>query len=87
MIASRKLANAPIDAIAMVNAIGRVVPSNVAPTTNAAVEATANWQKEMSDDALPAMSGNGVNAPAVAGGIVIMNATMNTNIGTTIVTG
>ena len=62
--------------MAIVNAIGRVVPSNASPTTSAAVDATTNWQNASNDEALPAISGNGVSAPAIAGGIVSMNATM-----------
>ena len=75
-MARRHVANAPIAAPAIVSIMGRAVPSNVAPTTTAAVDATTNWQNDSSDDALPAIRGNGVSAPAAAGGIVIMNATM-----------
>ncbi|MGC1816231.1 MAG: hypothetical protein WA900_01050 [Casimicrobiaceae bacterium] len=49
--ASLKLRNSPNAATAIVDAIGRVVPSNVSPTTSAAVEAAANCTKNSSDDA------------------------------------
>ena len=57
------------------------------PTISAAVDASTNWQKSRSDAALPAISGNAESAPAVAGGIVVISATMNRNIGTTIASG
>ena len=69
----RGLANAPSDEAAIVEAIGRVVPSCVRPTTSAAVDTTTNWQNASSDDALPAICGNGLSAPAVAGGTVNWN--------------
>ena len=63
------------------------MPSNVNPTIRAAIDATANCTKNSNDDALPPMSGNGVSAAAVAPGMVVISATMNTNIGATTAAG
>ena len=79
--------NVSVDAAAIAVAIGRCVPSKVTPTISAAVDASMNWQNRRSDAALPEISGKGVSPPAVACGIVVISATMNRNIGTTMAAG
>ena len=73
---TRNAMNENIAAAAMTVAIARGVPSKVSPTINAAEDAKTNCTNDSNDDALPPTCGNGVSAPAVACGIVVINPTM-----------
>ena len=51
-------------------AIGMGVPSLRSPTTAVAAAAPRNWMKPSSDEAAPAIWGNGDIAPAVVPGVM-----------------